>query len=109
MGTKSDAKTSGWGITWEQRVRRIITGQILWGNALGDCTREEKQRGVIRGESKGGTHYGETLYGGEYMHFGAVWGESKGGSHYGESNYGGNKCGQCMGCVVMTDILIRNS
>ena len=70
MGTKSDAKTSGWGITWEQRVRRIITGQILWGNALGDCTREEKQRGVVRGESKGGTHYGETLYGGDII---ALW------------------------------------
>ena len=67
MGTKSDAKTSGWGITWEQRVRRIITGQILWGNALGDCTREEKQRGVVWGESKGGTHYGENLYGGDLI------------------------------------------
>ena len=65
MGTKSDAKTSGWGITWEQRVGRIITGQILWGSALGDCTREEKQRGGARGESKGGTHYGESLYGGD--------------------------------------------
>ena len=70
MGTKSDAKTSGWGITWEQRVRRIITGQILWGNALGDCTREEKQRGVARGESKGGTQYGENLYGSDII---ALW------------------------------------
>ena len=40
-------------------------GQILWGSALGDCTREEKQRGGVRGESKGGTHYGENLYGGD--------------------------------------------
>ena len=47
MGTTSDAKTSGWGITWEQRVGRIITGQILWGSALGDCTKEEKQRAVV--------------------------------------------------------------
>ena len=67
MGTKSDAKTSGWGTTWEQRVGRIITGQILWGSALGDCTREEKQRGVVWGESKGGTHYGENLYRGDII------------------------------------------
>ena len=70
MDTKIDAKTSGWGITCEQRVGRVITGQILWGSALGDCTREEKQRGVVRGESKGGTHYGENLYGGDII---ALW------------------------------------
>ena len=97
MGTKSDAKTSGWGITWEQRVRRIITGQILWGNALGDCTREEKQRGVVRGESKGGTHYGETLYGGEYLHFGAVWGESKGARIMGRVVMGAINVGSAWG------------
>ena len=67
MDTKIDAKTSGWGITCEKRVGRVITGQILWGSALGDCTREEKQRGVVRGESKGGTHYGENLYGGDII------------------------------------------
>ena len=67
MGTKSDAKTSGWGITWEQRVGRVITGQILRASALGDCIREEKQRGVVWGESKGGTHYGENLYGGDII------------------------------------------
>ena len=35
MGTKSDAKTIGWGTTWEQRTGRIIMGHFLWGSALG--------------------------------------------------------------------------
>ena len=49
MGTKSDAKTSGWGITWEQRVGRIITEKVLWGSALG----------IALGRKSKGEWYGE--------------------------------------------------
>ena len=49
MGTKSDAKTIGWGSTSEQRMGRIIMGQFSRGNSLGVGT---------RGKSKG-EWYGE--------------------------------------------------